>query len=314
MARILVADGMDKKAVSLLKGMGHEVVEQHYEPEELIEQVKEFDAIIVRSATKVRQPIIDAAHEAGRLKLIIRGGVGLDNIDVAYAMEQGITVKNTPLASSASVAELAIGHMFALARYIHIANVTMRNGEWNKKAYKGIELAGKTLGLIGFGRIARETANKANALGMKVIYHDILGENSGYPNYTYVTFEELLKTSDFISLHIPYDKAGGAVLGVDEFDKMKDGVYLINCARGGVVDEAALLSALDTGKVAGAAVDVFEEEPTKNKELCTHERVSLTPHIGASTKEAQTRIGEEIIEIVGSYFDEKQIPHTKEVS
>lgn len=303
MARILVTDGMDKKAAQILKDMGHELIEQYFEPEELKEQIKNVDVIIVRSATKVRKPIIDAALETKNLKLIIRAGVGLDNIDVTYAMERGITVNNTPMASSASVAELAIGHMFALARHIHISNVTMRKGEWNKKAYKGIELNGKTLGLIGFGRIAMETAKKAHALGMKIIYTDLTGAKEGYDEYTFVSMDELLKQSDFISLHIPFIKEVGAVLKEEEFNKMKDGVYLVNCARGGVVKEEALLNALESGKVAAAAIDVFEEEPTKNERLYTHDRVSVTPHIGASTKEAQSRIGEEIVEKINNFFN-----------
>ena len=303
MAKILVADGMDKNGIIELKNMGHEVVEEHYEIEELKEQVKDYDVLIVRSATKVRQPIIDSALETKKLKLIIRAGVGLDNIDVAYAMERGINVNNTPMASSASVAELAIGHMFSLARYIYISNVTMRDGKWNKKAYKGIELAGKTLGLVGFGRIAKETAKKAHAIGMKVIYTNRSGSKEGYDNYKYVTMEELLKESDFISLHIPFNKETGAVIGAKEFEMMKNGMYLVNCARGGVVDENALLDALDSGKVSAAAIDVFEDEPTKNERLYTHEKVSLTPHIGASTKEAQARIGEEIVEIIKKNFN-----------
>ncbi len=302
MARILVTDGMDKNAAEKLQVMGHELVQKHYEPEELKEQLRSFDVVIVRSATKVRKPIIDAAAEAGRLKLIIRAGVGLDNIDVKYAEEKGVKVRNTPCASSSAVAELAIGHMFALSRYIYISNVTMRNGEWNKKKYKGIELAGKTLGLIGFGRISRETAKKANALGMKILYYDILGEAEGYEEYKFLPFDELLKQADFISLHIPFNKEKGAVISKKEFELMKDGVYVVNCARGGVVDEEALLEALDSGKVAAAALDVYENEPVKNERLYTHEKVSITPHIGASTKEAQGRIGEEIIDIVRSNF------------
>lgn len=303
MARILVADGMDKKASKQLIDMGHELVEQHYEVEELKEQIKNFDVIVVRSATKVRQEIIDAALETKQLKLVIRAGVGVDNIDVNYAMENGIQVNNTPNASSASVAELAIGHMFSLARFLYISNVTMRNGEWNKSAYKGIELAGKKLGLIGFGRIAKETAKRAHALGMDVLYTNRSGAKEGYDDYTFVSMDELIKQSDFISLHVPYDKEAGAVIGKDQFDMMKNGVYIVNCARGGVVDERALIQALDSGKVSGAAIDVFEQEPTKNKELYTHDKVSLTPHIGGSTKEGQARIGEEIVEIIKNFFE-----------
>ncbi|WP_105617670.1 D-2-hydroxyacid dehydrogenase [Vallitalea okinawensis] len=303
MFRILVCDGMDKSAMVTLMDAGFEVIDEHYEVEELKVKVKEFDAMIVRSATKVRQPIIDAALETKRLKLIVRAGVGVDNIDVAYAMENGIEVRNTPNASSASVAELAIAHMFAVARHVHSANVTMRNDEWNKKQYKGIELNGKTLGLIGFGRIAREVAKRASALGMKVIYTDYLGEMEGYDDFAFKSFDDLLVEADFISLHIPFNAEKGAVLGKEEFAKMKDGVILINTARGGVVCEKALVEALDSGKVAAAGVDVFEEEPTKNEALYKHPKVSVTPHIGASTKEAQARIGIEIVDTITDFFD-----------
>lgn len=298
MIKILVTDGMDKSAVQTLREMGHEVIEQFLEPEELKEQIKGFDVVIVRSATKVRKEIIDSALQTGNLKLIIRGGVGVDNIDVDYAESKGIKVRNTPKASSSAVAELALGHMFSLARFIGIANVTMREGKWNKKQYKGIELFGKTLGIIGFGRIGRELAKRAYALGMKVIYTDILGPAKDYPEYSFVSLDRLLADSDFISLHIPGSKDKSPVIGKPEFSKMKDGVYLINCARGSVVDEVALLEALNSGKLAGAGIDVFPEEPTKNLELVNHEKVSVTPHIGAATKEAQKRIGIEIVSII----------------
>jgi len=303
MIRILITDGMEKSGIEKLKQSGFEVVEQFYEPEELKKQIKEFDAVVVRSATKIRQPIIDAALETGRLKLVIRGGVGVDNIDVDYAKLNGITVTNTPNASSASVAELAIGHMFCMARYLHIANHTMRLGQWNKKHYEGIELAGKTLGLVGFGRIAREVAKRAYALGMKVVYTDIMGVMEGFEHFKFMTLEELLEISDFISIHIPGSKDKLAVIGEAQFAKMKDGVYIVNAARGGVVCENALLNALDSGKVAAAALDVFEEEPTKNERIYTHEKISLTPHIGASTMEAQERIGEEIVQIIQKHFE-----------
>lgn len=302
MIKILVTDGMDKGAVCTLKDMGHEVIEQFFEPEELKEQAKNFNVMIVRSATKVRKEIIDEARKTGNLKLIIRGGVGLDNIDVSYAESQGIKVRNTPKASSSAVAELALGHMFSLARFIGIANVTMREGKWNKKQYKGIELSGKTLGLIGFGRIGRELAKKAKALGMKVIYTDILGPAKDCPEYSFVSLDQLLADSDFISLHVPGSKDKSPVIGKPEFSKMKDGVYLINCARGSVVNEAALLEALNSGKLAGAGIDVYPEEPTENLKLVNHERVSVTPHIGAATKEAQKRIGAEVVSIIKEKF------------
>jgi D-3-phosphoglycerate dehydrogenase len=303
MVRVLVTDGMEQSGIDELRAKGFEVVEKFYQPEELGEALKEFDVLVVRSATKVRKPIIDKASEAGRLKMVIRGGVGVDNIDVAYAMEKGIKVTNTPNASSASVAELTIGHMFAVARFINIANVTMREGKWEKKHYEGIELNGRTLGLIGFGRISREVAKRAYALGMKVIYTDVIGKAEGFEHFEFVSLEDLLSRSDFISLHIPFDKQAGAAIKAEQFAMMKDGAYLVNCARGGVVCEKALLEALNSGKLAGAAVDVFEEEPTKNEELIKHPRVSATPHIGAATVEAQTRIGEEIVSIIVEHFN-----------
>ncbi len=302
MIRVLVTDGMEKSAVEELKAKGFEVVEQFYEPEVLGEELKEFDVIVVRSATKVRQPIIDKAAEAGRLKLIIRGGVGVDNIDVAYATEKGIKVANTPNASSASVAELALAHMFAVSRFINISNVSMRQGKWDKKKYEGVEIGGKTLGLVGFGRISRELAKKASALGMTVIYTDIIGKAAGCDEYEFCELNDVLKRADYVSLHIPFIKEQGATIGKDQLAMMKDGAFLINCARGGVVDEAALVEALDNGKLAGAGVDVFVEEPTKNETLVNHPKVSVTPHIGAATEEAQTRIGTEIISVICDFF------------
>jgi len=302
MYRVLVTDGMEASAIEKLKGLGYEVVEQFYEPEALGEALQQFDAVVVRSATKIRKPIIDKALENPRLKLIIRGGVGVDNIDVDYATEMGIKVTNTPNASSASVAELALAHMFALARFVNTANVTMREGKWEKKKYEGIEIAGKTLGLIGFGRIAKELAKKASALGMNVVYYDIIGKAEGFDEFEYCEFEEVLKKADFLSLHIPLDKNKGAIIGKEEIALMKDGAYLINCARGGVVCEEALLEALNSGKLAGAGIDVFVEEPTKNEALVNHRNVSVTPHIGAQTVEAQKRIGEEIVSIIDEFF------------
>lgn len=301
MFKILVCDGMEKVAIEDLKNKGYYVEDKHYDLEELKKKIKDFDIVIVRSATKIRKELIDEAKD-GKLKLIIRGGVGLDNIDVDYAEKNGIVVKNTPNASSISVAELTIGHMFAIARYIHLSNITIREGKWEKKNYEGIELFGKTLGIIGFGRIAREVAKRAEVLGMKVIYTDKLGECKGYDRYEFCSLDTLLKKADFISLHIPFDKKEGATIGKKQFEIMKDGVYIVNCARGGVIDEAALLEALNKGKVAGAAIDVFENEPNPNAELVNNPRVCVTPHIGAATEEAQSRIGEEIVNIVEEFF------------
>ncbi|MDH8679125.1 D-2-hydroxyacid dehydrogenase [Fusibacter bizertensis] len=302
MLKILANDGMDKSAVDALISLGHQVDTAHYDGEALIEQLKDTDVVVIRSATKLRKDLIDQV-KGSRLKLMIRAGVGIDNIDHVYATENGFTVKNTPNSSSAAVAELAIGHMFSLARFIHIANVTMRNGEWNKSKYAGVELNGKTLGLIGMGRISNEVAVRAKALGMKVVYTNRRGKLEEYPDFEYKTLDELLKISDFISLHIPFDKKAGATLKKEQFDMMKDGVYIINTARGGVVCENDLLDALNSGKVAGAGIDVFEEEPTKNTALINHPRVSCTPHIGASTGEAQERIGEETIAVIRAHFN-----------
>lgn len=302
MAKILVTDGMDQSAAKDLRDLGHEVVEGFYEPDVLKEKVKEADAIVVRSATKVPAAILDSAAEAGRLKVVIRAGVGVDNIDCEHAKKVGIAVRNTPAASSSAVAELVLGHMFAISRHLPAANVTMRDKQWNKKAYKGVELAGKTLGLIGFGRIARSLAEKASALGMKVIYTDIVGKFDGFDQYDYMEKDEILKKADFVSLHIPFIKEQGPTITEKELALMKDGAYLVNCARGGVVKEEDLIQALNSGKLAGAAVDVYESEPDGNDDLVCLPNVSCTPHIGASTKEAQGRIGQEIVSIIKEYF------------
>lgn len=298
MIRVLASDGLDKSAVKKLCESNCEVVEKFYSAEELGKELHNFDVLVVRSATKVRKPIIDEAVEGGRLKLVIRAGVGVDNIDVKYAREKGIKVMNTPKASSTSVAELTIAHIFSLARFVGVANVTLRQGKWEKKAYKGIEIFGKTLGLVGFGRIAREVAKRANALGMEVIYTDILGKVDGFDEYKFMSLEELLKSSDFVSLHVPFVKENGALIKEKQIDMMKDGAFIINCARGGVVCETALLKALNSGKLAGAGLDVFEQEPAKNMALINHLNVSVTPHIGGSTVQAQKRIGMEVVSII----------------
>ena len=300
MYRVLTSDGLEKGAVDKLVEAGIEVVNEFYSKEILGEKLKEFDAIVVRSATKITADVLDIAAE-GKLKLVIRAGVGIDNIDIVHAHKKGITVKNTPNASSDSVAELALAHMFAVARFLGTSNYTMRNGEWNKKSYEGTELGGKTLGIVGMGRIGRSLAKKAEALGMKVVYNDLFGKQEALQN-DFLELEEVLKTSDFLSLHVPYDKAVGSLIGKKELDMMKDGVYIVNCARGKVVDEDALFEALESGKVAGSGIDVFAEEPTPNEKLVNHPRVSVTPHIGASTREAQDRIGQEVVTTIKDFF------------
>lgn len=300
MYRILASDGLQEKAINNLIELGFEVENKHYDKEVLGEVLKDFDALVVRSATKVTKEVIEAT-KGGKLKLVVRAGVGIDNIDVATAKEAGIEVRNTPNASSDSVAELALAHMFAVARFVGTSNHTMRNGEWNKKKYEGVEIGGKTLGIIGMGRIGRALANKATALGMTVVYNDMFGKQDDLA-YDFLEFNDLLKVSDFISLHVPYDKNAGALIGKEQLNIMKDGSYIINCARGKVVDEAALLEALNSGKIAGAGIDVFEIEPNTNEILVNHPRVSCTPHIGASTLEAQDRIGNEVVSVIKNFF------------
>ena len=300
--RILVTDGMDKSAIAQLTAQGHEVIEQFYEPDQLGAALRDFDVAVVRSKTKVRANHIDEA-KGSRLKLIIRGGVGVDNIDVKYAEANGIKVMNTPRASSQSVAELAMAHMFSCSRYISISGATMREDKWEKKAYgKGIELCGKTLGIVGYGRIGQALGKMAKAIGMDVIAFDIfhipgIEEQLGIP---YVEMDELLAKSDFISVHAPAVD-GGALINADNIAKMKDGVVIINTSRGTNVDEDALLAALESGKVRAAGLDVFAEEPAKNRALYSHPMVSCTPHIGAATVEAQKRIGAEIVSIIENF-------------
>lgn len=301
MIRVLTNDGLEAAAIEDLRAAGAEVVNDHIDADKLGGALKEFDALVVRSATKVTADILDKA-QGGKLKLVVRAGVGVDNIDIKHAHDKGVIVKNTPNASSDSVAELVLAHMFTVARFLNDANVTMRDGQWNKKKYTGVEIGGKTLGVIGMGRIGRSLAKKATALGMTVIYNDIFGKQEGL-EYEFCDIEDLLKKSDFISLHVPYDKEKGSVIGKKEFELMKDGAYLINCARGNVVDEEALLDALNNGKLAGAGVDVFAKEPTANEALVNHPKVSVTPHIGASTEEAQTRIGDEVASTIKEFFN-----------
>ncbi len=300
MAKILITDGMDKGAVKQLKDLGFEVTEQFYPEPELTQEIKKYDAVVVRSATKVTQPVIEGANG---LKLIVRGGVGVDNIDVKQAEAHHIKVQNTPGASSDSVAELALGLMFAVARQIPQADASMKGGKFEKKVFAGgAELAGKTLGVIGMGRIGASLARMATALGMKVIGHDRFPETARTRNVPLMTMDELLPQCDFISLHIPYDKVAGAELSAREFGLMKDGVIIVNCARGGVVDEDALLAALNSGKIRGAGIDVWVGEPNPRRDLVEHPKVVALPHIGAATGEAQSRVGGEVVQILKEFF------------
>lgn len=296
--RVLVTDGMDAGAIETLRRDGHEIVEQFYEPEQLGEALRDFDAVIIRSATKIKEPQIDAA-KGSRLKLIVRAGVGVDNIAVKYAEAAGITVKNTPRASSNAVAELAIALLFSCARNISIAGHTMREKKWEKKAYsKGFEVMGKTMGVIGYGRIGRMVGEKAQALGMNVlsVVHRSKPEGCECDTMHFVSMDELLAKSDIIVLCAP----GGdkPLVDAESLAKMKDGVVIINVSRGSNVDEAALLDALNSGKVKAAGLDVWLSEKDPNWELAAHPAVSCMPHVGAGTKEAQKRIGAELVDII----------------
>ncbi len=295
MLRILLNDGLDKKAISNLELLGFDVDTNHYDIEDLKEKIKKVDCIVIRSATKIRRELIDEAIKGGKLKLIIRGGVGVDNIDVQYAEQNGIKVRNTPNASSSSVAEIILAHMFSLARFLNQSNITMKDGLWKKKDYVGVELEGKTLGIIGMGRIGSELAKKCTALGMKIIYFDLMDIKNIDNNYRKVEFDELLRESDFISINISGTKS---IIGSEELKKVKKGVFIINTSRGKALDEDAIITSLNDGTLGGVGLDVFLEEPSKNLELINHPKVSLTPHIGASTKEAQMKIGEEVINII----------------
>ena len=308
--KVLANDGVSKKGIKALEKAGFEVITTKVAQEQVASFINTHDVkvILVRSATKVKKDIIDACPG---LKIIGRGGVGMDNIDVDYARQQGVHVINTPAASSESVAELVFAHLFSGVRFLYDSNRVMPlEGDTNfnglKKAYaNGIELKGKTLGIIGFGRIGQAVAKIALGLGMKVIASDkYVGEaiirvdfyNGQFINVDIKTepMEDLLKHSDFITLHVPSQT--GYIIGRDELKLMKDNVGIVNAARGGVVDEVALIEALDEDRVLFAGLDVFEEEPTPAMRVLMHPKVSLTPHIGAATFEAQDRIGTELAE------------------
>lgn len=314
MIKILANDGIDPIGKKMLEDAGFVVDTNNIPQDELPTRLQEYDAITVRSATKVRKALIDACPG---LKLIGRGGVGVDNIDVDYAKEKGICVYNTPASSSLSVAELVFGHLFGAVRFLQDSNRKMPvDGatKFNdlKKAYaKGIELRGKTLGILGFGRIGREVAKIAIGVGMEVLAYDVFPFNpevevvlgGGFiakVAVKTVTKEEIIANADFISLHTPFvDKA---LIAAAEFEQMKTGVGLVNCSRGGLIDETDLIAALDSGKVAFAALDVFDNEPTPRQEILSHPKISLTPHIGAATNEAQERIGVELASLIIQHF------------
>jgi D-3-phosphoglycerate dehydrogenase len=318
--KVLANDGISKSGILALEKGGFEVITTKVAQEQVANFINEHKVavLLVRSATKVRKDIID---QCPSLKVIGRGGVGMDNIDVDYARANGKHVINTPASSSESVAELVFAHLFSGVRFLHDSNRNMplegdTNFEGLKKAYaNGIELRGKTLGIIGFGRIGQAVAKMALGLGMKVIAADkFLGKAEikvDFYNGQFIIveietepMEDLLKHADFITLHVPAQD--GYVIGKNEFNAMKDHVGIVNCARGGVIDEVALIEALDNKKVLFAGLDVFENEPTPEITILMHPKISLTPHIGAATEEAQDRIGTELAEQIISLLKNEQ--------
>ena len=306
--KVLANDGISQSGIDALQAKGFEVITTNVAQEQLISYINEnkVTVLLVRSATTARKELVDSCPS---LKIIGRGGVGMDNIDVEYAREKGLKVINTPASSSASVAELVFAHLYGGVRFLHDSNRNMPlEGESNfkglKKAYaKGIELRGKTIGIIGFGRIGQEVAKIALGVGMRVIAADKFMETATVQvalfdgqtvdvDIKIQSQESLLVESDFVSLHVPAQK--DYVIGSNEFNQMKDGAAIVNAARGGVIDEVALLKALDSGKLSFAGLDTFEEEPKPAMQVLMHSKVSITPHIGAATGEAQDRIGEEL--------------------
>ncbi len=314
--KILANDGISNLGKNLLENAGFTVITNKVNQEELASyiQAEQIPVLLVRSATTARKELID---QCPSLKLIGRGGVGMDNIDVAYAREKGLKVINTPASSSQSVAELVMGHLFATSRFLNDSYKNLETGDFSelKQKYgKGVELRGKTLGIIGFGRIGQSLASYALGTGMNVIAIDQFTNTvevqvpvgtSQKVNVSITPTSDLaseLSKMDYISIHVPKQADGSAVLGANEFQLMKKGVRIVNAARGGVVNESELIEALETGVVSYAALDVFENEPTPRKDLLSHSKIAVTPHIGAATIEAQDRIGEELAELIISEF------------
>jgi len=296
MKKILVADPLNPEALEELESISsfEVTLKTGMDEDELVNTIPDFHVAVVRGATKITRKVIDSASN---LELIIRAGIGLDNIDLEAAKEKGIQVANTPAATSISVAEHTFGLMLAAVRNHGKANLSMKEHKWEKKVLSGTELYGKTLGIIGAGRIGQEVAKRALAFGMTVIAYDVIEIKTDL-DIKQVSFEELLAQSDIISLHLPLTDQTSHMISNREFEKMKEGVILVNAARGGTVDEKALLEALQAGKVRAAAMDVFEKEPPDEFSLIDHPNVIATPHIGAAAKEGQKRAGMEVVKIL----------------
>jgi len=300
--KVLVADEISKSGIEMLKGQGYQVdVRLGLKEDELAKVIRDYEVLLVRSSTKATRRVIEAGT---RLKVIGRAGIGIDNIDVDAATERGILVMNAPSGNVVSTAELTIGMIFALARKIPQADASMKRGEWKRKELKGVQVQGKTLGIVGLGRVGAEVAKRASALGMTVIAYDpLVSPEVGVKLYVrLVTLDRLLADSDIVTFHTPLTAQTRNMVGRDELAKMKKSAFIINCARGGVVNEDALYEALAQGRLAGAALDVFVNEPPTGSKLLTLQNVVLTPHLGATTAEAQEEVGSEIAEQVIAYF------------
>ena len=290
---ILIADGLDERGQSILRSSATVADKSGISADDLLKAIPDYDGLIVRGRTKVTASVMDAAT---RLKVIGRAGVGVDNIDLEAAKKHNITVVNAPMSTSLAVAELTFGLLLALAREIPRADGSMKQGQWLKKELEGVELSGKTLGLIGLGRIGMEVGRRASAFGMNIIAYDplISEDDIKQRGAEPVSIQDLFAWSDFISLHLPLNVQTRDFIGPLAFSQMKDGVRIVCAARGGIIDESALLDALNSGKVAGAALDVFGQEPPGLTETVSHPRLIATPHIGAQTAEAQSRAAEDI--------------------
>jgi D-3-phosphoglycerate dehydrogenase len=290
---ILITDGLDERGQSILRASANLDTPEKLSEDDLLNVIADYDALIVRGQTRVTDAVIEAA---AKLKVIGRAGVGVDNIDLEAAKKHNITVVNTPTATTVAVAELSFGLLLALAREIPRADATMKQGQWSKKEFEGVELNGKILGIIGYGRIGIEMGKRAAAFGMNVVVYDpnVSEDELAHSDAEPVSIQDLFAWSDFISLHLPLNVQTRDLIGPLAFSQMKDGVRIVCAARGGIIDEAALLDALNSGKVAGAALDVFEKEPPGLTELVSHPRVVATPHMGAQTAEAQSRAAEDI--------------------
>ena len=304
--KILITDGLDQSGQSILRANAKVDDQSGISADDLIRAIPDYDALIVRGRTRVTASVMDAAS---RLKVIGRAGVGVDNIDLEAAKKHNITVVNAPMSTSLAVAELTFGLLLTLAREIPRADAGMKQGQWLKKELEGVELNGKTLGLIGFGRIGMEVGKRASAFGMNVIAYDplISEDDIKQRGAEPVSIQDLYAWSDFISLHLPLNVQTRDMMGPLAFSQMKDGVRIVCAARGGIIDESALLQALNSGKVAGAALDVFGQEPPGLTETVSHPRVIATPHIGAQTAEAQSRASEDIANEVLFALHEKPL-------